>query len=280
MAISATDVSKLREQTGAGLMDCKKALEATGGDIEAAIDHLRKQGLKSADKKAGRATGEGRVFARLDADGRGGTMVAVQCETDFVARTQEFEKLLDDLCAHVEEHEPKSVEEMLEQPWQGSVSVSHALRELIGRLGENLQLASIGRLRSTDGYVGLYVHHNQKVGAIAAVKTGAEREKAQEILKTLCMHIVAKAPLAARRAQIPDTTIQRERAIYLEEVKGKPDNIRDKIVDGKLDKFYADTVVTEQPWVMDDSLTVAKALERELGKGTVLEDFFRFAVGG
>lgn len=279
MAISASDVSRLREQTGAGMMDCKKALEATAGDFEQAVDHLRKQGLKSADKKAGRATGEGRVFARIDADGRGGTLVAVQCETDFVARTPDFDRLLQELCEHVEEHEPRSIEEMLRQPWRGGETVETMMRATIGRLGENLQLAAATRLALSDGQVGAYVHHNQKVGAIAAVRTPAPRERAQEVLKTLCMHIVAKAPIAARRDEVPAERIERERAIYLEEVKGKPENIQEKIVGGKLDKYFAETVLTEQPWVLDDSLSVAAALERELGKGTHLVSFVRYAVG-
>jgi elongation factor Ts len=123
------------------------------------------------------------------------------------------------------------------------------------------------------------VHHNQKVGALAAVRTGGDKAKADEVLKTLCMHIVAKAPAAATRESIPAETVERETAIYREEVKGKPENIQDKIITGKLDKFFADNVLPEQPWVMDDSVNVAEALRRELGKDTELVGYARFAVG-
>ena len=146
MTITASQVRELRDLTGAGMMNCKEALKETGGDFEAAIDFLRKKGLKSADKKASRTTSEGRVFATLDSDGKGANLVSIHCETDFVARTPEFEALLDSLCAHVQSEKPADAAEMLEQSWAAGGNVGDAIKETVGKLGENMLLAGAGRL--------------------------------------------------------------------------------------------------------------------------------------
>jgi elongation factor Ts len=280
MAISASDVMKLRDQTGAGMMDCKKALEATSGDFEAAVDHLRKQGLKSADKMAGRATGEGRVYVTLAPDGRSGAIVAVECETDFVARTSDFESLLADLCAHVLEHRPGSAEEMLEQPWsKGGGTVSEAVRVAVGKLGENLRLAGARFLENPGGRVGSYVHHNQKIGVLASVDTSRSSEEASELLKELCMHIAVNNPIGRVREDVDQALLAREREIYREEAKDKPADMQEKIVEGKVRRFYAEKVLVEQPWVKDDKLSVAQAVQARLGKDAAVAAFARFAIG-
>lgn len=278
MAITAEDVRKLRETTGAGLMDCKKALEATSGDIEAAVDHLRKQGLKTAEKKAGREAGDGRVYAWIADDGRSGSMVALRCETDFVARTEDFESFLQGLCAHVAERRPGSVDEMLGQPYGPSEApVSEAIKQLVGKLGENIQLADAAFLECADGKVGCYIHHDQKKGALVAV--GGATQGGEDDLKTLGMHVVFHAPTAMTREEVPATAIEREKAIYLEEVKGKPAEIQDKIVAGKLDKYFAQVVLPEQPWVKDDKLSTAKAVQQTFGKDAAITGFAHFVVG-
>jgi elongation factor Ts len=280
MEISATMVRDLRERTGAGLMECKRALEASKGDFEGAVDHLRKSGLKSAEKKASREMGEGRVQAYVAPKARVGTLIAVTCETDFMARTTDFETFLADMCVHIAEKNPRDAADLLTQKWSKSgASVGEAIKLLIGKLGENLQVARFQRSENMQGRIGSYVHHNQKVGAIASVTTGADENVASEVLKELCMHVAVFKPTAANRAAIPASEVERERAIYLEEVKSKPKEMQDKIVAGKLEKYYADAVLPEQKWFKDETKTVQQVLDERLGKGARSESFARFQIG-
>jgi elongation factor Ts len=279
MAISAADVRNLREKTGAPMMDCKKALEATDGDITAAEDHLRKLGLKAAGKKVGRATGEGRCYIKTDADAKRGAMVAVGCETDFVAATEDYNKFLEALCDHVLEHRSPSVEALLAESWAAGGTVQDALTETIGKLGENMGIANVKFVEAPEGFVGGYIHHNNKVGVISALKTGADRDQADAVLKQIGMHAAALPPTALSRDDIDPELVEREKAIYREEVKNKPEDIQDKIIGGKLNKFYAGVALREQPWVMDDSMSVEKAVEKALGSGTVIVDYARFTIG-
>ncbi len=279
MGSSAEDVRKLREKTGAPMMDCKKALDATSGDIKAAEDHLRKLGLKSAGKKVGRATGEGRCFYKTDEDGKAGAMVAVACETDFVAATDDYNAFLNALCDHVLEHKSPSVAALLEENWAAGGTVQEALTETIGKLGENMSITDAKFIAAVDGFVGGYIHHNKKVGVLSAVTTSASREDAEATLKQLGMHAAALPPTALSRDDIDPELIEREKAIYREEVKNKPEEIQEKIIGGKLNKFFGGVALREQPWVMDDSLTVEKAMVKALGAGTVITDYARFNIG-
>lgn len=273
-------VRALRERTGAGLMECKRALEAAHGDIEAAVDFLRKSGLKTAEKKAERVTGEGRVRVHVGPKSRVGSMVALTCETDFVAKTPDFEALLSDLSTHVAEKNPPSVEVLLEQHFRdGKVSVGETLKLLVGKIGENMRLARIMRLENMQGRIGGYIHHDGKKGALVSVTTQAEEAVAAEALKELAMHVVVFNPTAARRDQVPADLVERERAIYLEEVKSKPAEMQAKIVSGKLEKFYADQVLPEQKWMKDETKTVQEIVEERLGPGSRIEAFARFQVG-
>jgi elongation factor Ts len=273
-------VRDLRERTGAPMMDCKKALDATGGDFEGAIDHLRKQGLKSADKKAGRTTGEGLVTSSIGPSGRVGSIVALACETDFAKKTPDFVAFLNDLCTHVAQHAPADLEQLARQRWKGGdLTVDDALKALVGKLGENTRVAGAQRLENPKGFVETYIHHNQKVGVLVSVTTTADREKAREPLRDLCMHIAFNKPEGLSRAAISPETIERERAIYMEEVKGKPPEMAEKIVNGKLEKFLAARILPEQPWIRDDKTTVQKTLERVLGPGTKIEAFACFVIG-
>lgn len=281
MAISASMVRDLRGKTGAAMMDCKKALEAAGGDLEAAIDHLRKSGLKTAEKKADRDMSEGRVFSHVAEDQRSGALIAITCETDFVARTPDFEALLGDLSAHVLEHAPADLASLASQPWKGTdETVETALKATVGKLGENISIGNVARLANEKGYVGTYVHHDNKQGAIVSVTTGADADKAAAVLRDLCMHAVVFAPEHLQRSDVDAEIVEREKAIYMEEVSGKPAEIQEKIVNGKLEKFFATITLREQPWIKDDKRSVEKALIAELGEGTVIEAFSCFKIGG
>lgn len=280
MEITATMVRDLRERTGAGLMECKRALEASQGNFEGAVDHLRKSGLKSAEKKASREMGEGRVDACVGPKARVGALVAVTCETDFMARTSDFESFLADLCTHVAEKNPSDPAALLDQKWvKGGSTVGDVIKMLIGKLGENIQVARFMRCENMHGRIGSYVHHNQKVGAIVSVTTDADENVATAVLKELCMHIAVFKPTAADRTAIAKDAIERERSIYLEEVKTKSADMQEKIILGKLEKFYAESVLPEQKWFKDDSKTVQQVLQEVLGKGARIETFARFQVG-
>ncbi|HIE71779.1 MAG TPA: translation elongation factor Ts, partial [Planctomycetes bacterium] len=175
MSITSGMVRDLRDRTGAGMMDCKKALVETEGDLEAAEDHLRKQGLKSAEKKAGRDTGEGRVFSVIGESGHVGSMVSISCETDFVAKTPDFQQFLQDLCDHVAANDPTDVDAFHAQAWQGGDQTGEgAVKTLIGKLGENMKVAQISRYENAAGCVGSYVHHDGKLDNIPAMLSPGE----------------------------------------------------------------------------------------------------------
>ncbi len=275
--ITAALVRELREKSGAGMMECKKALEATGGDMEAAFDELRKAGLKTAAKKAGRDTGEGRVATCLSENGQAGAMVSIACETDFVAKTPDFDTFLADLAAHVLEHGPADVEECMTQSWKGDGTVKDALTALVGKLGENIQIASVRRMESPEGRVAAYVHHDDKKGALVAVRTSGSG--ADDVLRDLCMHIVVFSPEGLDRDSIPAEAIEREKAIIKEGLAGKPEEIQEKIMAGRLEKFFAEKTLVDQPWIKDDKQSVAKALRAALGEETTILAFQRFQVG-
>jgi elongation factor Ts len=277
--ITAKMVRELREKSGAGMMECKKALVATNGDVEAAFDELRKSGLKTAAKKAGRDTGEGRLACKTTDDGRSGAMVAIACETDFVAATEDFTGFLTGLAEHVLEHGPENVEQCLTQPWKGDGTVDNALKALVGRLGENIQIAQVQRYENPEGIVSGYVHHDQKQGALVSVRTGASAADAAGSLKELCMHIVVYSPEALDRDSITDEAVEREKAIIREGLAGKPEEIQEKIMVGRIEKFFAEKTLVDQPWIMDDKTSVTKALVGALGDGTAVSGFARFQVG-
>jgi elongation factor Ts len=276
--ISGEMVRRLRERTGAGLMECKRALEQAGGDEEVAVDNLRKAGLKTAEKKAGREMGEGRVAAWTAADGKSGALVALTCETDFVARTADFENLLGGaakLAAQSNCGDPAALAGMS----FGGSTLGETIKLMVGKIGENISIGRASALQAADGQVGFYVHHDGKKGALVSVKTGADAAKAQALLKELAMHVVFANPSAMTRGEIAADLVERERAIYLEEVKSKPADIQAKIVEGKLNSFYATQVLPEQNWFKDDSKKVAAIVEAELGKGSVVLGYARFQIG-
>ncbi|MEO0649277.1 MAG: translation elongation factor Ts [Planctomycetota bacterium] len=280
MAVTAAMVRELRDKTGAAMMDCKKALAATEGDMEAAIDHLRKAGLKTAAKKEGRETAEGRVAAKVADDARSGSIVSVACETDFVANTEDFGTLMSDLTEIAVTSDlggDGGASALMASKHMNGATVEEHLKQVIGKLGENIQVADAARFSTTDGYVGSYVHHNHKIGALAAVKTDAASDAVVPVLKQLCQHIVNAKPAYMTREQVPADVIERERAVFAEseDVQKKPEEFRGKIIDGKLNKFFAERCLVEQGWIFDDKQSVAKAIESALGKGATVE-FYSF----
>ena len=279
MEITSKMVADLRERTGQGMMECKKALAQTQGDLEKAVDWLRMQGMKSADKKADREMGEGRVAAHVETGGRIGALAAMTCQTDFLASNAEFMAILTSLAPLATRHGFADTAALNAAKLPSGNTVQDTVKLLVGKTGENIQVARLERFENKQGFVGFYVHHDQKKAAMVSVTTAATAEKATQVLRELSMHVVMNNPAAATRDGVPGADVEREKAIYLEEVKGKPAEMQQKIVAGKLEKFYADRVLPEQPWIKDPSKSVQKVLEEALGKGTKIESFARIQIG-
>lgn len=262
MAITAAMVKELREATGLGMMDCKKALDETDGDIAAAQDMLRAKGLTTAEKKAGRATKEGLVGIQVADDKKSAAIIEVQCETDFCSRNDEFVNMVADL------------KKMAFESSQGDVPASEAITErlqaTLAKVGENMSYAR-GRKISAEK-IGTYLHHNNKVGVIV----GVDGEVADETLADLCMHIAFSNPMGITAEDIPADLVAKEKEIAKQQAieSGKPEEIAEKMVAGKIKKYLAANALLEQPFVKDDK----KAVKEILGGKTVTA-FARYAVG-
>lgn len=274
MAISAAEVKELRDRTGAGMMDCKKALQETGGDLEAAIDLLRSKGAAKAAKRAGKEASEGAIGNHLG-DGVG-ALVEVNCETDFVARTDDFQALAQALAEHVAAHAETTDgaadgESLMEQPFKGGdQTVDQHVTQVSAKTGEKIVVRRYARFE-TDGVLGSYVHMTGKIGVLVEL-SGDDEELARDV----AMHVAAASPLAVTRESVSSDVVERERAVYLEQVRqeGKPEHIQEKIVEGKLGKFFKETTLLEQPFVKDTDRTVGDLV----GDGEVRR-FVRFELG-
>jgi elongation factor Ts len=291
---TAKDVSELRQRTGAGMMECKKALEENEGDIQKAIDYLRKKGIAKAEKRVGRAASEGRIVSLLSPDGRHAVLLELNSETDFVSRNDEFVKLAENLAQQVMHdtavdaivangHESP----LLQQPWHagGGSTVNEVVKEASGRTGENIVLRRYARF-ATNGAVGVYVHHNGKVAALVEVD-GANDDATQQLARTIAEHVAAGVPaipVAVSREDVSPELVEKERRIFIEQAKasGKPDNIVEKMVGGRVDKYYKEVTLLEQPWVRDDSKTIRQLVAdagKQAGATLSVKRFARFQMG-
>jgi len=283
--ISASMVKDLRDKTGAGMMDCKAALAESGGDMESAVDWLRKKGLSKAAKKAGRVAAEGLigVAARSDV----GALVEVNSETDFVARNDQFKdfvKTAAQLALEVE----GDVEKLLVKP-MGGATVDATLKEMIAKIGENMSVRRAVVLAVSPGVVGTYVHNAEspelgKIGVLVALKSTADPAKLTALGRQLAMHVAAAAPIALTAAHVPAETVERERAIYADQARqsGKPENVVEKMIEGRMRKFYEESVLLQQVFVIDGETRIEKVLEKaskDFGAPVAIEGFVRFQVG-
>jgi elongation factor Ts len=282
--ITAADVKKLRDATGAGMMECKAALTEGNGNFDEATTILRKRGLASAAKKAGRATSEGLIGNRLAADHSSGVLVEVNCESDFVARTDDFQKLIQDILSEIDKAGSAATDAWLTDPNGPVVAL---VKPVIGKLGENMVAPRLVRYAG-QGYVGQYIHPGAKVG-VQVEFTGvtpdvARREEFTTLVKEVAMQIAAATPVYASRDEVPAAVLDKERAIYraqVEETK-KPANIIDKIVEGKLGSYYKQVVLVDQESVRDPKMTVKDviaAASKALGTTVAVSRFARLRVG-
>jgi len=259
--ITAADVKKLREMSGAGMMDCKKALAETDGDLDAAVDYLRKKGLAAASKKAGRIAAEGVVLAK--AEGSAAVVIEVNSETDFVSKNEKFTAFVDALADLVLAKRPADVAALNALSFDAEHTVEQALAQLISTIGENMSIRRFEVAEVTNGAVAAYVHGVGKIGVLVAIE-GETSDALSEFARGVCMHVAAVNPQFIGREDVSEEAVERERAVLSERAaaSGKPAEIVDKIVSGQLSKFYSEVCLLEQGYVLDTDLTVAKALAK------------------
>ena len=273
MAITTALIKELRERTGAGMLDCKKALEENGGDIEKAIDWLREKGIAKAAKKSGRVAAEGLVFAAVSADRKKGAILEFNSETDFVAKNDEFKTFGEKLVQLSLEHDLTSEDELKAFELEGK-KVEDNLTELIAKIGENMNIRRL-KLVSTDGFVETYIHLGGKIGVLLNVSGEVTPENVEKA-KGVAMHVAAMDPKYLNSEQVTADDLEREKEIARHQLQqeGKPENIIEKILDGKMRKFYEENCLVNQKYVRDDSVTI----EKFIAPSSIIS-FDRFKVG-
>lgn len=290
MSVTVEQIKQLREATGLGMMVCKKALVETGGNMEEAVNNLRKQGEATAAKRAGKSANEGKIVVTIGPDS--GLIYEVNCETDFVARNEDFLAFVDELGKLLEHNKPADIARAKELTSEkfGGETVEARIVELMGKIGEKITFRRfhVEEFDPSKERLASYVHGNGRLGVI--VKLAADKQEAldkedvAELGKELAMQITATNPLAPSREQIPAEIIEREREIYLTQVQnsGKPEKIWDKIVEGKLGKFYKESVLVEQPYIREPDRAVKDRIaqtEKAVESGITVRGFVRYELG-
>ncbi|RNI26038.1 translation elongation factor Ts [Rufibacter latericius] len=277
MAITAQDVNRLRQETGAGMMDCKKALTEANGDFEAAKDILRKQGQKIASKRADNATSEGAVLTQVNADGTVGTVIALACETEPVSKVEDFKNLAQTVLAAAVSNTSGTKEDLLATPQADGRSLQDHITDLMGKIGEKIDVVSYETV--TAERVVAYNHSNGKLGVLVGL-TNTGGNEVTEVGKDVAMQIAAMKPIAVDKDGVDANTIQREIEIGKEQARqeGKPEEMLEKIAQGKLNKFYKESTLLNQEFVKDPSVTIAKLLDNT-SKGMTVTEFKRVAIG-
>ncbi len=284
--ITASLVKDLRERTGAGMMDCKKALNETAGDIEAAIDWLRKKGLAAAAKKSGRVTAEGLVGAAVN--GTKGAVVEINAETDFVGRNELFQKYVQQVSKLA--IEAGNADTLLSTQYgEDNRSVSEQLTHLISVIGENMNFRRMASLSVSSGVVVSYIHGAitpglGRIGVLVALESTGDAAKLQDLGRQIAMHVAAANPQALNITEVDGTVLQREKDIFIDQAKasGRPDDIIAKMVEGRVRKFYEESVLLEQAFVMDGKTRISDVVEslaKELNTPVTLKGFVRYALG-
>jgi elongation factor Ts len=285
--ISAAMVVKLRKMSGQGMMDCKKALEESNGDFEQAIDILRKKGLATLANRSERETTEGLVVGKSSDDGRVAALATLCCETDFVTKSDDFAAAAKALGDYALACPADEGAENIPGTSLGEKKFSEIITELVSKTGEKITAGSFAKYKlSSPGLISTYIHFNGKVGTMVQIDTGDEKTASSAAMKQtamdIAMHITATKPLALDKSDISDETIAREKGIFAEQIKNKPANIIDKIVEGKMKKFFSENCLVEQQFVKDDSKTVSQVLDeaaKQSGGSAKIKRYVRFEVG-
>lgn len=280
MAITAAQVNDLRQRTGAGMMDCKRALEEANGDAQKAIEILRKKGASVAAKRAEKSANEGLIVTKISDDKKSATILEINCETDFVAKSEDFVQLANFIVQKVHIMKPKSVEELLKND-----TVQDKLNEVLAKVGEKIQVSRFDIMEAQNGLLIDYIHMGSKLGVLIKfddVKAG--NDELYTIGKDMAMQVAAMSPISIKREDVPKATIDKEIEIYKELAKkeGKPEQMLEKIAMGRLNKFYQENVLLEQAFIKDNSRTVGDLLKEfnaKYGSSTKVAKFSRFHLG-
>jgi elongation factor Ts len=277
MAITAQDVNRLRQETGAGMMDCKKALTEANGDFEAAKDILRKAGQKIASKRADNVTSEGIVLTQVNAEGNNGKVVAIACETEPVSKVEDFKNLAQSVLDAAVSTNAASKEELLATPQADGRSLQDHITDLMGKIGEKIDVVSYENVNADQ--VVAYNHSNGKLGVLVGLNN-TNGTDVTEVGKDIAMQIAAMKPIALDKEGVDSATIEREIEIGKEQARqeGKPEQMLEKIAQGKLNKFYKENTLLNQEFVKDSSLTISQLLEKT-SKGLTVNEFKRVAIG-
>lgn len=272
MAISAALVKELRERTSAGMMECKKALVETDGDIDAAVEYLRKAGMAKADKKADRTAAEGLIVIETSGDAKKAAMVEVNCETDFVAKDDNFQQLAKEVASIVLNNSPADLDALMATKMQSGDSVQDSVKALIAKIGENMSVRRFQIIESSKGIIGNY-SHGSRIGVLVDIDGGDAA-----LAKDIAMHIAASKPVCVSADQVPGELIEKEKEIFSAQAaeSGKPADIVEKMVTGRINKFLKEITLMGQPFVKDPDTTVEKLLK---AKSATVNAFSRFEVG-
>lgn len=273
MAITAADVNKLRQQTGAGMMDCKKALEESNGNFEKAVDFLRKKGAKVAANRADRDAKEGVVLAKINSDAKQGVLVSVNCETDFVAKNADFISFADTIAKIALDKAPASIDALKALPYDNNITVGDKFMEQVGKIGEKIDIGYFNAISAEK--VVAYNHPGNRL----AVVVGFNKPIDDEAAKNVAMQTAAMAPVAVDKDDVDTTTLERELEIAREATRaeGKPEDMIEKIAQGKLNKFYKDSTLLNQEYIKDNKMTIRQYLQ-SLNKDLTVSGFKRFSL--
>jgi len=284
--ITAQMVKALRDRTGAGMMECKKALEAAGGDIEKGIEELRKRGIASAAKKTGRSAKQGAIVIKLSDDKTSGVIVEFNCESDFVARTDDFQGLVGDLADQaLASAAVAAPADLLRETYakDASMTIEALITAKVAKIGENMKLARLEKV--SGGVLGAYIHPGAQLGVlIQATGVDASSNEIQELVRDVAMQIAAADPQFISRSQVTAADVEKEKEIQRERAirEGKPPAIVEKMLEGRMSKYYEEVCLLEQPFIKENSLTVGQMIEqanKKLGLALVISRFVRFKVG-
>jgi len=272
MAITAALVKELRERTQAGMMECKKALVETNGDIDAAIEYMRKAGLAKADKKSGRTAAEGTIVSRTSDDGKAAVIVEVNCETDFVTKGDDFQNFANEVVDLAIKNLPDDLDGLLALKMASGDTVADATKALIAKIGENINVRRYVKAATDSGVIGTYIHGN-RIGVVATLSGGNE-----DLAKDIAMHVAASKPVCVSEKEVPADVIAKEKEIYSAQAaeSGKPADIIEKMVMGRISKFLKEVTLLGQPFVKDPDQTVEKLLK---AANASVEAFHRLEVG-
>ncbi|MFH1461765.1 MAG: translation elongation factor Ts [bacterium] len=284
-------IKELREKTQVGMMDCKKALIESDGDIEKAVEILRKKGASVAQKRAGNATDNGHIGSCLTPDSKKGVLLKVSCETDFSANTDAMKSFASDVCSHILNKETQDIENLLTETFfNGKITINEKLEELISKIAESIKTEEFVMFKTNEnGLINSYIHPGANLGIMIELKADkaindSNSAKIKQLAHDICMQIAVTSPLAIRPEELEKTTIEKEQDVIREQLiaSGKPENMIDKIMQGKLSKFYEDVCLMNQKFIKDDKKTISQVLSeisKETGLNIKIEQFARFAVG-